>query len=319
MSVQQKTHADSIKKYPPRKTHPLRPHGMLLALSYIEGKQYMLWNHFKKALLCLKFLYLLLALLPAHKGFGHSCESFIQQQEAALGIPHQLLKSIALTESGKKTGFGQFVAWPWTINVNGKGYTYATKDEAITAVQKFQRHGISSIDVGCMQINLKHHPHAFRNLSDAFDPQLNVAYAARYLLGLREQYHSWYQAVAHYHSATPRHHIPYREKVIKAWQKMRQLTGNSIPALLDIQFTGENNPTQSEPSPLANPLVRFTAYKLPANNKPKKNEQPSIMHPPGQFRPLQATKETIKVNKRTFYPVNLVAIKNATKNFLPLR
>ena len=140
------------------------------------------------------------------------CEPYIQQQEVLLQIPSHLLKAIAHTESGRLMSSSKIVAWPWTINVNGKGYIYPTKQKAIDAVKKFQKSKHCSIDVGCMQINLKHHPNAFRNLSDAFDPQLNVAYAAQFLKGLKNQYGSWHNAVAHYHSATPKYHNPYRLK-----------------------------------------------------------------------------------------------------------
>ena len=37
------------------------------------------------------------------------------------------------------------------------------------------------MDVGCMQVNLYHHAHAFSSLDNAFDPQSNVDYAARFL------------------------------------------------------------------------------------------------------------------------------------------
>jgi tetratricopeptide (TPR) repeat protein len=59
--------------------------------------------------------------------------------------------------------------------------SYEALQILIKAVEKFQRTGAKSIDVGIMQINLRHHPHAFRNLEEAFDPQLNIAYGAKFL------------------------------------------------------------------------------------------------------------------------------------------
>ena len=34
--------------------------------------------------------------------------------------------------------------------------------------------GVSSVDAGCTQINLRHHPAAFAYLKEAFDPVANV-------------------------------------------------------------------------------------------------------------------------------------------------
>ena len=34
--------------------------------------------------------------------------------------------------------------------------------------------GVRQVDVGCMQINLQSHPHAFASLEDAFDPGSNA-------------------------------------------------------------------------------------------------------------------------------------------------
>ena len=147
------------------------------------------------------------------------CDPIIRHYEAAHGIPHKLLTAISLAESGRKVG-GAVVAWPWTINANGASYAFATKGEAIRMVRKLHRRGITSIDVGCMQVNLKQHPKAFSTLEAAFDPATNIAYAAKFLKDKKENKGSWGNAVAHYHSSTPQHHVPYRARVLKIWEKV---------------------------------------------------------------------------------------------------
>jgi soluble lytic murein transglycosylase-like protein len=67
---------------------------------------------------------------------------------------------------------------------------------------RLQGQGVRSIDIGCMQVNLLHHPQAFASLEAGFDPATNVAYAVRFLR-LPRAYRDWNQAVAMYHSATP--------------------------------------------------------------------------------------------------------------------
>jgi|GEM_PF-6658580 len=135
-------------------------------------------------------------------------------------IPPHLLHAISLVESGISNG-KTTSPWPWTINVEGKGYTFKSKQEAIHAVQHFRKLGRESIDVGLMQINLKHHPHAFQSLEQAFDPAANIAYAARFLTELFFKHRSWHEAVKHYHSGNPILGSGYLERVLKACSKVK--------------------------------------------------------------------------------------------------
>jgi hypothetical protein len=141
------------------------------------------------------------------------------------------LSAISLVESGRKVK-GTIVAHPWTINANGKPYVFSSKQEAITMVQRLRQKGIRSIDVGCMQVNLKQHPKAFPTLDAAFDPETNIAYAAKFLKTKKLDKGSWGKAVAHYHSATPEFHVPYKARVLKTWTKV-QNGRLSYPELLD--------------------------------------------------------------------------------------
>jgi soluble lytic murein transglycosylase-like protein len=148
-----------------------------------------------------------------------NCNRYIAMQEKTHGIPLNLLKAISLVESGKNVN-GSIISWPWTINVEGKGYLFKTKSEAIKAVRMHKAAGRTSIDVGPMQINLKHHPHAFKSLEEAFDPQINIAYGAKFLKELYEKCGSWNTAVAYYHSASPKFHNIYKKKVLGHWSHL---------------------------------------------------------------------------------------------------
>lgn len=148
----------------------------------------------------------------------NSCAAYIHKYEHMYRIPHGLLQAISKAESGRKDHTGQIVAWPWTINVGGKGYFFPTKKAAVAAVQALQQKGVKSIDIGCMQVNLYYHPKAFKNLEDGFEPLHNVAYAAYFLTSLHREHKCWYRAVAHYHSANPLYHIPYQKTVLAIWK-----------------------------------------------------------------------------------------------------
>ena len=146
------------------------------------------------------------------------CRAAILQAERSSHVPDRLLDAIAMVESGRRDPVsGAIYPWPWTINVEGVGHFYETKAEAVAAVQGFQAAGAHSIDVGCMQVSLLYHPDAFASLDQAFDPAINAAYGARFLVQLFEQTNAWPLAAAAYHSLTPDVGAEYARRVLAAW------------------------------------------------------------------------------------------------------
>jgi hypothetical protein len=166
---------------------------------------------------------LLLLLLPwaanAQGGEqGQLCRAAIAQAERERGIPPRLLAAIGRVESGRRdpqTGVTQ--PWPWAINAEGRGSFFPDKAAAIAAVRALQADGMRSIDIGCLQINLRHHPQAFASLEEAFDPLANARYGARFLAELQATRGDWMQAAGSYHSQTPGFAEPYRARVAAAW------------------------------------------------------------------------------------------------------
>ncbi len=154
---------------------------------------------------------------------GLLCRQAVDQAERTHAIPPHLLSAIALVESGRKDAeTGSFSPWPWTVNAEGEGHFYASKAEAIAAVRALQARGVTSIDVGCLQVNLMHHPHAFASLDQAFDPNANADYAAQFLTQLHAQTGDWARAAAQYHSMTPELAFAYQRKVMAAWTSEQQ-------------------------------------------------------------------------------------------------
>jgi len=146
------------------------------------------------------------------------CATEAARFEHGYDIPARLLDAISIVESGRWDEHHRAsVAWPWTTNANGEGKFFPTKAEAIAEVRRLRAAGVKSIDVGCMQVNLQYHPDAFTNLDDAFDPTINVAYAARFLKGLYQATGHWPTAASYYHSQTPKLAAEYRDKLMKVW------------------------------------------------------------------------------------------------------
>ncbi len=142
-----------------------------------------------------------------------ACDRAIAAAER--GIPAKLLPAISRVESGRlDAATGRVRAWPWTINVEGVGHFFDTKEQAIAEVSALQAKGVRSIDVGCMQVNLMHHATAFPSLDAAFEPATNAAYAARFLSALYGKFKDWNLATAAYHSQDPVRGEEYQRLVL---------------------------------------------------------------------------------------------------------
>lgn len=147
------------------------------------------------------------------------CETAVALATSSNRLPPGLLQAISLTESGRSDpASGRLRAWPWTINAGGEGRFFATRQDAIDAVRTLWARGVQSIDVGCMQVNLLYHPHAFASLEQAFDPRANASYAATFLMTLHAMRKDWAPAIAAYHSEVPARGDAYRMLVLLRWQ-----------------------------------------------------------------------------------------------------
>ena len=152
--------------------------------------------------------------LPAWAQDEGGCGQAVATVEAEQALPPGLLAAISLVESGRaEPGSRQWAAWPWTVNIHGAGHFYASKTDAVAAVQAVQAAGERVVDVGCMQINLLAHPAAFASLDEAFDPLSNVRYAAGFLRRLHDESADWTRAAAAYHSRTPELGAAYAARV----------------------------------------------------------------------------------------------------------
>jgi hypothetical protein len=130
----------------------------------------------------------------------------IVRAAARYGIPVDLMLAISLVESGSTDpATGTRLPWPWTANLDGQDYRFDTLAQAAAWLRQQQAHNVRSIDTGCMQVNLMHHPDAFATAEEAFDPVHNADYAARFLRSLYDgpAERNWMRAAGYYHSQTP--------------------------------------------------------------------------------------------------------------------
>lgn len=199
------------------------------------------------------------------------CHSATSQAERALHIPDGFLYAISRVESGKTDSSGHLSAWPWTIMASGVGHYYQSKSEAVAAAAEFRAQGVTSIDVGCMQVNLQQHPDAFSSLDQAFDPTVNALYAGRFLIQMHDKMGSWPRAAAAYHSQTPGIGAPYQWKVLETWAipedervappsstKHRTLAQMPATAATRNVMMAEDGPTS--PPPVVKNFHPFTGF-----------------------------------------------------------
>ena len=205
------------------------------------------------------------------------CVSLFKYHEQKYRIPRDTLHSISLQETGRLHSKHKVrIVWPWTVNVEGAGHFFDTKKEAVNFVKQQLAKGASSIDVGCMQVNLKHHPRAFRSLDEAFEPRTNIAYGAQFLRSKYEQVGNWHKAIAHYHSATEHLGSKYKDNVIKI--------ARNIDQNKDLFRKYARNSTANTEY---NRAVERGHNKMFANNVPnahKKYRSKMMVHVPRQHR-----------------------------------
>ncbi len=99
-----------------------------------------------------------------------------------------------------------------------------------------------------------HHPAAFPSLAQAFEPVVNAAYAATFLVRLYAQTGDWTTATAHYHSANPAEGTPHAAKVISVWPEGSSGRAAATPP----QMAAANAPPRGPPpSVAAAPISAF--------------------------------------------------------------
>lgn len=204
------------------------------------------------------FILLLMLIQPVQAKAYVGVEDAFICREAAIKFEKQyqikehLLTTITNVETGRwNEKQKQTLGWPWTINAQGKGHFFQTKAEAVKAVKALQAKGVKSIDVGCMQINLKYHGKKFKSVEEALDPYKNVEYGAKYLTKLyAAKGNDWFKAAMAYHSNVLKRALRYKKKLVVAYAKVKKQ--NAMESL------AENNVKTGKSAKLANVRAEVT-------------------------------------------------------------
>ena len=139
------------------------------------------------------------------------CDRAARLAAMEMGVPENVMLAITRTETGRKRD-GRLSPWPWTVNMEGKGIWFDTRQKARAyAEQRFAR-GARSFDIGCFQINHRWHGEHFTSITAMFDPIENARYAAGFLSRLYLETGDWSKAAAAYHSRTPEYAKKYETR-----------------------------------------------------------------------------------------------------------
>ncbi len=168
------------------------------------------------------------------------CTAAVRQAEEHFHLPPALLLSVAKAESGRPiTSSTDIRPWPWTIDADGAGIFVDSKAAGIAWMRALSaRHNF--LDVGCMQVDLRYHPNAFRSLDEAFDPVANANYAARLLNDLYygEAAANWDVAVGLYHSHSALLAAEYRDRVALMGSDLLHGTLKGVPLYVRAMRAG---------------------------------------------------------------------------------
>jgi len=118
--------------------------------------------------------------------FAGPCERY--------GVPKALAQAIAGHESGMR---------PWAMNIEGRPYLHASKDQAMAVARAALQAGLS-FDIGLMQINAQWLRRYHLPLDVVFDPAGNVQVGVWILAQAIKRYGLSWQAVATYHTCLER-------------------------------------------------------------------------------------------------------------------
>lgn len=174
------------------------------------------------------------------------CEALAERAAQARGLPTKLLPAIARTESGRGQGKLGRRAWPWTLNVQGKGYYFDTREQALAKLKKVIASGVRNVDVGCMQVNYRWHGKEFSSVEEMMDPVANTKYAALFMSRLKTRTGSWNKATQYYHSQDPKRGKYYLGKVQKV---MSKVDPNALKSEVELAGGEQNGTVTPQPMP----------------------------------------------------------------------
>lgn len=134
-----------------------------------------------------------------------------------------LLYAVALTESALYAGSGNIAPYPYVIR-SDEGPKFFDEFEAAEKELKRVLQRTHNVDVGLMQINLRHHPQP--HPTHLLNPEANLEYGAKYLKKTMASTEDPVVGVGRYHSYTERLANWYGRRVWTIYYNLKEIGGN---------------------------------------------------------------------------------------------
>jgi hypothetical protein len=173
------------------------------------------------------------------------CEHAANMAAAQMDIPGNILRAIALTETGRNID-GRLQPWPWVLNVGGEAVWFRSQAETLEHANGLIATGVTNFDIGCFQLNYRWHAANFDTLNSMVTPETNALYAARFLTQKYADLGSWGDAVGAYHSATIVHANAYLARFEEIYRSIGQ-PGNQPTVDSETQLTAQYVSTNRYP------------------------------------------------------------------------
>ncbi|CAD0186561.1 Transglycosylase SLT domain protein [Ruegeria sp. THAF57] len=191
------------------------------------------------------------------------CDRAARRAALSHDVPIDVMRAITRVETGR-TLDSQIAPWPWTINVEGRGFWFNSEVEAKSYIFNIFKAGKRSFDIGCFQINYRWHGKAFRSIDAMFDPRESADYAARFLKDLYAELGSWTAAAGAYHSRTPDLAAAYSGR----FRKMRAELKHDPETVLAANDPLLGAAAPLIPMPVGNPAPNTLGSLVPTNGAP---------------------------------------------------
>jgi len=222
----------------------------------------------------LKFLVLLLlgAVIakPAHAEQVLPMDSMFEEAAQFWGVPVTWTQAIADVESGSN---------PWSLNIEGKGYKFASKEKAVATAKHAEAEG-RSFDSGIMQVNNFWLKKYGIPLEAAFDPLANIYLGSWILKQEIARHGQTWEAVGAYHSPNEAKGRRYAEMVKGALVKgraPRATVSGTVPSFTDRKPKGISiEAVDNKGESLAPLIVSERNSKLLNNSKQEAQADPFV-------------------------------------------
>lgn len=114
-------------------------------------------------------------------------------------LPPGLVYAVARCESNTKLTSGAVRPWPWTLNVAGAPYRFATRRAAYRKFIQVLDSGRRNVDAGLMQVNWRWHGDRLKDPWLALEPHHNLDAGAAILRQRLDESGDWLTAAGRYH------------------------------------------------------------------------------------------------------------------------